>query len=271
MNKNKSQKKIPQLHQSFIANAVEILRNDDRIEGIAVGGSYIYNSMDEYSDIDLVIVINPAYLSQIMGQRKIIAGELGQLLTSFTGEHVGEPRLLICLYGPPLLHVDLKFVSLDDVQNRVEDPVILWERGNKISDRLNLAEAKFPMPDLQWIEDRFWVWVHYGATKLGRKEIFETIGFISFLRDMVIGPMILIKNGKLPRGVRRLEFDAPNDLQKLIKTVPCYDFDSCAEAIRMMIDIYRDLRRDIGDESLTIHSEAEKLSVEYINAVIKNK
>ena len=33
---------------------------------------------------------------------------------TFTGEHVGESRVLICLYGPPLLHVDLKFVSLSD-------------------------------------------------------------------------------------------------------------------------------------------------------------
>jgi hypothetical protein len=31
------------------------------------------------------------------------------LLVGFTGEHVGEPRVLICLYGPPVLHVDLKF------------------------------------------------------------------------------------------------------------------------------------------------------------------
>jgi hypothetical protein len=34
--------------------------------------------------------------------------------SAFSGEHVGEPRALICLYGPPLLPVDLKFVSLSD-------------------------------------------------------------------------------------------------------------------------------------------------------------
>ncbi|MER7057532.1 MULTISPECIES: hypothetical protein [unclassified Streptomyces] len=35
------------------------------------------------------------------------------------------------------------------------------------------------MPDLQWIEDRFWIWVHYGATKLGRGELFEVNGFLA--------------------------------------------------------------------------------------------
>ena len=47
-----------------------------------------------------------------MAQRKVLAGTLGHLLHAFTGEHVGEPRLLICLYGPELLHVDLKFMDL---------------------------------------------------------------------------------------------------------------------------------------------------------------
>jgi hypothetical protein len=48
------------------------------------------------------------------------AGALGPLLSAFTGDHVGEPRLLICLYGPPLLHVDLKFVTPADLAERVE-------------------------------------------------------------------------------------------------------------------------------------------------------
>ena len=40
------------------------------------------------------------------------AAGLGPLLACFTGEHVGEPRLLIALYGPPPVHVDLKFVPV---------------------------------------------------------------------------------------------------------------------------------------------------------------
>jgi hypothetical protein len=54
---------------------------------------------------------------------------MGNLLAAFTGEHVGEPRLLICLFADPLMHVDLKFISLGQLSSRVEDPVILWERG----------------------------------------------------------------------------------------------------------------------------------------------
>ena len=51
------------------------------------------------------------YYDEIMAQRMAFAGTLGHLLHAFTGEHVGEPRLLICLFGPELLHVDLKFIT----------------------------------------------------------------------------------------------------------------------------------------------------------------
>lgn len=194
--------------------------------------------MDEFSDIDFVIAVDAAYMEQVSKERQEIAGRLGHLLSSFTGEHVGEPRLLICLYGPPLLHVDLKFVLLDDIAHRVEDPVILWERDNKISEKFKSEQAKFPVTDMQWIEDRFWVWVHYGASKIGRNEIFETIEFISFMRQTVIGPLALMRSGCLPRGVRKIESDAPQYLPQLKQTVAGYDALSCVNALKNIIQLY---------------------------------
>ena len=49
--------------------------------------------------------------------------DLGRPVRRLTGEHVGEPRLLICLYDSPLLHVDLKFMSIADIEKRVDEPV----------------------------------------------------------------------------------------------------------------------------------------------------
>jgi hypothetical protein len=121
-----------------------------------------------------------------MGDRHAIAASLGHLLAAFTGEHVGEPRVLICLYDNPLLHVDLKFVSLEDVCLRVEDPVVFWQRAGRVGHALIGEQAKFPAPDRRWIEDRFWVWVHYASARIGRGELFEAIDFLSFLRLNVL-------------------------------------------------------------------------------------
>jgi hypothetical protein len=47
-----------------------------------------------------------------MEDRQQIAASLGSLLTVFTGDHVGEPRLLGCPYEvTPPLHVDLGLLS----------------------------------------------------------------------------------------------------------------------------------------------------------------
>ena len=255
---------IPEQHQNFLLHAMPLLQADHRIVGVAGGGSYITGSMDAYSDIDLVIAVEPEDYVQVMDKKFDVAEKLGHLLSAFTGEHVGEPRLLVCLYGPLLLHVDLKFVSLDDIARRVEDPAILWERDGRITEKLKTQDAKFPIPELQWMEDRFWVWVHYIAAKIARRELFEAIGAIGFMREVVIGPLQLMKNGKLPRGVRKIEVDAPDSLPALIKTLPQYSAQSCADALKVLIDLYVELREFHAKSDLVRREQAQRLAVEYL-------
>ncbi|MBD0742863.1 hypothetical protein [Streptomyces sp. CBMA152] len=79
-------------------------------------------------------------------------------MAGFTGEHVGEPLLIITLVGPPLLHVDFK------VARRV---------------------------------------------------------------------------GELPRGVRHLEFIAPNEARALRATVCGYDRHEAGRALLACVELYR--------------------------------
>lgn len=41
---------------------------------------------------------------------------------------MGEKKLLICLYANPILHLDFKFVSESEFQNRVENPIVIFEK-----------------------------------------------------------------------------------------------------------------------------------------------
>ncbi len=182
--------------------------------------------MDEFSDLDLIVGVRPEHYEIVMRDRKTIAASLGPLLSAFTGEHVGEPRLLICLYGPELLHVDLKFVSVAEGESFGEDPV--------------------PAPDEQWIEDRFWTWVHYGATKIGRRELFEAVDFLAFLRLAVLGPLALQRAGARPTGVRKIEMVIPEFARELEKTIARYDPADCARALRECVRLYRSLRGEVA-------------------------
>ncbi|HAG80261.1 MAG TPA: hypothetical protein DCL61_03595 [Cyanobacteria bacterium UBA12227] len=57
---------IPELHRSFLEQILAKFKQDNRLLGIAIGGSYISGEMDEYSDLDLVIVVENSYYEQVL-------------------------------------------------------------------------------------------------------------------------------------------------------------------------------------------------------------
>lgn len=255
---------LPEPHAALLKGVVNRLKPDSRFVGVAVGGSYLTQSIDEFSDLDLVIAIEPAAFEAVLNERSEIAAFIGPLLAAFTGEHVGEPRLLICLYGPPLLHVDLKFISLADAADRVEDPAVVWERDGRFTAALQAGSARYPAPDLQWIEDRFWIWVHYGAGKIGRGELFEAVGFLAYLRAEVLGPLSLLVSGHRPAGVRKLEAAAPGLARQMETTMAAYDAGECAAALRATGEMYRELRASLASKDLRVNARAEEAAMAYL-------
>jgi predicted nucleotidyltransferase len=232
--------------QALRDRIVETAERDPRLLGVAIGGSWRTGRIDAYSDLDVVLVAEEEAFESVMADRKAFAAEIGGLLAAFTAEHVGEPRMVICLYGPePLLHCDLKFLTPSQLAVRVEDPVIEWERDGRIAQALATAPAEYPAPDAQWIEDRFWVWLHYGATKLARGELLEVQDMLPYLRGIVLGPLELQAAGLQPTGVRRMEQDLPEAARRLAETVAGYDAGDCARALVACADQYRALRGDV--------------------------
>ncbi|MCE9578659.1 MAG: oxalate:formate antiporter [Deltaproteobacteria bacterium] len=264
--------RVPEPHASFLAAALAQLQADPRLVGVAGAGSLVTGGMDAYSDLDLIIAVEPAAVAAVMAEREAIARSLGPLLAAFTGEHVGEPRLIIALYGPdPLLHVDLKFVALDDVATRVEDPRILWERDGRLTAALGAGQARFPAPDLQWIEDRFWIWVHYGAGKIGRGELFEALDFLGFLRGQVLGPLALQQVGARPAGVRRLETAAPAFAARLQATLAEHDARAIGQALTVAVELYRELRAALRTAALRTGDAAEAAATAYLAAIVASR
>lgn len=255
---------LPALHRAFLRRTLDQFQRDTRLLGLAAGGSFRTNRLDEYSDLDFVVVVDPAAWPAILGEREALVRPLGQLLGSFTGEHVGEPRLLITLFGPPLLHVDFKFVRPDDLAQRVEDPVVLWEREGAISEGMAGTTPSFPRMDPQWVEDRFWIWVHYAGTKIGRGELFEALDTLAFLRNRVLGPPLLEAAGVMPAGVRRLESSAGTHLPLLLQTTAGYDRQAIIEAMRATISLYRQVR----PTHVSRRDAAEAEAVRYLDSLV---
>jgi hypothetical protein len=249
----------------ILAAVLAAAERDPRLVGVIVTGSAATGTMDEFSDVDLVIVCRDGDEEDLVREAPRFAAGLGPLLACFTGEHVGEPRLLISLYGPPLLHVDLTFVADADLDLRVEDGVVLWQRERALDAALARAPAAWPPPDPQWIEDRFWIWIHYAAAKVGRGELLECLDMLAFVRATVLGPLIAVARGHRAAGVRRLERIAPDLLPELHATVAEPTPRGCLEALQAAVSLYRGLRRD--DPAVARRGDAEDASVAYLAAL----
>lgn len=243
---------LPDMHRAYLDRLTAALAPDPRFDALLGAGSLIHGGFDDHSDLDFVLVVAEAHYAEIMAVRETIAREIAPLVASFTGEHVGEPRLLICLYGPPLLHVDLKFVKATDLDRMVERPILLWAREpDTITRRLDTATIAWPDQSPDWFEARIWIWLHYGATKLQRGELFEAIAMLAFIREQVLGPMLHRRAGRPQRGVRRMEQRDEAATEALKATLAGHDAGEVAAALRAAAKLYVDLRQDAMPRRVT--------------------
>ena len=255
----------------FADRAKKILEADQSVIGLAAGGSWLTGEMDEFSDLDLILVTKNK-ITDDKAKMLDYAKRLGNFLSGFTGEHVGEPRVLICLYDQPLLHVDIKFVTLEEFQTGIEIPAILLDKDQQLHHTLAKSNVKFPYPDYQWIEDRFWIWVHYALLKIGRGEYMEAHDFFSFLRMVVLGPLLHIKNGNLPRGVRKVEKQlSTGDLNDLKQTFPVYERQSLIDSLRSSVNLYRKLRDLLFEDHILLQHDTEQRTMRYLDEIEQRK
>src|SRR5205085_3507591 len=81
-----------------------------------------------------------------------------------------------------------------------------------------------------------------GATKLLRGELFEAASTLDFIRLMVLGPMLQRNAGVRQRNVRHIEGVA-GAAQRLIPTMPPYQPEAIAAALRRAAALYVELRQ----------------------------
>ena len=252
----------------FAIRVAELVKNDPSVIGLAVAGSWLTNEIDAFSDLDLILVTREK-VSDDKSRMIEYAKGFGNFLSGFTGEHVGEPRVLICLYDDPLLHIDIKFLTKEEFRIRIETPVILADSEGELQHILQTSIPNFPYPDYQWIEDRFWIWIHYAVLKIGRGELFESLEFISYVRFTVLGPLLHIKNGNLPKGVRKIETQVDHeDLARLKATIAAYDKHSLMKALEASVETYRYLRQQLFDlDIVNLQTQTEEKVMQYLQEI----
>ena len=232
---------LPDHFADLLEQARAAVERDPRAVGLVINGSVAAGTADEYSDLDLLVLYSEATADLPMRAHELTVS-LGGRLVGFTGEHVGEPSLVIALLDEPLRHVDVKCALVSEECQQVEDGVVVWERDSAVTRARAGTEAQSPDPDAQWIKDRVWVWIHYAAAKAGRGELLECLDALSLLRAAVLGPpsgSSAVPGRPVCGGWERI---APDRLPQLHATLAAPNPTACLEALIAAADLYRDVR-----------------------------
>jgi hypothetical protein len=191
---------------------------------IFIQGSIADGTMDRYSDVDLIFVIDGGLSLQKESQwLKSIMSSLGPLVAHFPATHFGMENLLVSFINVDgeVVKIDVKLEPLEAF--RTASGVKALQLSERMRTELR-SEAGFtlPMPDFQDIHQKFVGWIWYTYTKIARGELFEAVDSLNIMREKALLPCLHL-TAKIPReGYRRLEIRLPDELvQKLRSTYPC--------------------------------------------------
>jgi len=258
-------------HIDFTNRFKNIFINDKRFIGLAIGGSWIDGKMDEFSDLDFYIIANQNFRNLSFENKKILIEPLGELLNCYENTH--DNRVMVCLYktNSQLLHVDIKWTDANGFKDRVENPEILFERKKILSKIIEQFPPQgYPKPDLQLHENRFWTWMHYVLSKIGRGELFEAYHYLCDVRNYCLGPMLLILNNLPGRGMRRIEQINNEDLFLLDRGTPKkIENNELLEATLTTIEHYISTRNKIKNLDFIHADKAEKACLAYADQIRK--
>jgi hypothetical protein len=235
------------LHRQRLIAACDVGAAESEVIGMAISGSFAYGTPDAYSDLDLRVVVADGSLDRVFERKEAFARRCGPLVAAFTGEHVGEPHLLITLYSD-LIHVDYLFTDLAGAAERNEGrPVhVLWQREPAVTAALSRTPTLDPVADLTYMESRIWTWAWYIQSKILRGELWEAASGINFVRDVVIFRLFAVVNQERFRGARFAESVVGEHGSAVTRTLSGLDRQELLEALRTEVRLYR----EIGDPLL---------------------
>ncbi|WP_222836529.1 hypothetical protein [Leadbetterella byssophila] len=114
----------------------------------------------------------------------------------------------------------------------------------------------------------FWTWIHYALLKVGCGEYMEAFDFLGYLRMVVLGPLVHLKNKNLPRGVRKVESTIlKQDLDHLLGTLPTYSKLSLLSSLKNAVVLYKSLRTELYPDAVNINYNVEEKVMEYFEEI----
>jgi len=244
--------RFPQ-HRRLLERAAAHFQADQRVLGVAVGGSIAAGNMDFYSDIDLDVIVRGDDFDAVFAERDRAAVAVGQPLFRFIADHLPfGAHLYIVLYEGPI-KLDFSYLRVTDVEPSwtLAGRVILKDTNGFLaaikSQSAELSPDQPPRERVLSLNQKFWTWCWYVFGKIKRGELWEALDGIDSIRSLAILPMLDWAAGKPQIGYRRLESKLDARLaEKLSASVATLQPESLYAALQVEMALFSDLRDEVS-------------------------
>ncbi len=259
--------RLPQ-HRNLLERAVARFRDDDRVPGLVLGGSFALGGADFYSDVDLYMIVRDEVFDPVFAERDAAAQAIGSSLFRFTVEPVpGGSRDYIVTYPGP--------VKLDLMYHRESElePGPKWENRLVLKDDFGSLDAvvsrstgyepdRLTLEVLAELDQKFWTWCWYVFGKIVRGELWEALDGMHTIRSLALLPLLDRAAERPHEGYRRLERKLdPETSGLLAATVVSLQPGALYAALQAEIALFRELRAIVFDRyGLTFDPKPGRLS-----------
>ena len=257
--------RLPQ-HRELLERVFARVRDDPRMVGLVVGGSFARGGADFYSDVDLYVVVRDGAFEDVLAERNSTAEAVGSPLFGFAVDPVpgGSTDHIVVYDGP--VKFDFMYLRESDLgpHPRWDGCVVLKDTHGRVGAVVGRSEALGPprprAEDLSELNQKFWTWCWYAFGKIERGELWEALDGLHSIRSLALVPLLDWSAEGPHEGYRRLERKTNQEqASRLLATVAPLRARALHAALRAEVELFRELRAAVLDRyGLTIDPAPEE-------------
>ncbi|MFB4166779.1 aminoglycoside 6-adenylyltransferase [Virgibacillus sp. JSM 102003] len=180
---------LPEYREKIMALIEKDLLNDDNVLAFFYGGSIANETMDQFSDIDLRVVVRSEKIEEYIANKNNRPSEWGNVLYI---EDVNPYSIYTVIHYDSFIKVDTFYYKLEDIQPSVWLKNIKIRKDNKerLAEILNKSMELSYEPSFDEFElwrSKFFAHLHEAYRRAMREEYYYAINCIDKLRLSIAG------------------------------------------------------------------------------------
>jgi len=180
----------PSERQDILHRLLDAIQSDDRVAGVVLVGSAPVGFEDEYSDIDLSVVVEHGHdVAPVFRWWQDHMKDIIPVVHSFETEYA--PNNLLCGFLlDNFLEVDIGFLCLQNLVARRERWKVAFDRTGKIEGIMHTTWANRTSPDIRGLYlhlfDSIWHYIMHSAVCTERGQHLRALHYLEELRNRIV-------------------------------------------------------------------------------------